>query len=120
MKTITMDLVIKGLKFIAEYPGINDRKMTDSLRKLGWSYSWRDLNEQFSFKERGRIYEGMKQGNLCAGASIIINVIEGRDNREYYTRHFLNVDDETSVYHFIRKVTGDKSYTKDRIDNEQL
>ena len=25
---------------------------------------------------------------------------------------FLSVDDETSIYGFIRKVTGDKSYTK--------
>lgn len=118
MKTITMDPVIKGLKFIAEHPGIDDKDMTNGLRKLGWDYSWKDLKEQFSGKEQSRIYEGMKQGSLCAGASIILNVIEGGDNRWYYTRHFLNVDDEESVYHFIRKVTNDETYTKAKIDKQ--
>ena len=53
---------------------------------------------------------------IWAGADLLINLsTEDPDDpwyaREYVFDRFLSVDDEFSIYHFIRKVTNNNSYT---------
>ena len=62
------------------------------------------------------LFKGMKKGEISCGASVIVNVRDSESGRAYCSDKFLSLDDDTSVYHYIRKVTHDKSYTKANLD----
>ncbi len=111
---ITMDLVIKGLKFIAEHPEMEQEKLVDGLLALGCNFTFSDIDEQFPEKEP--IREGVKKGTLRSGALLIANA-KSVQSRKYVNELYLNHDDENygSIYSYIRKVTGDETYTRDRI-----
>jgi hypothetical protein len=47
-----MDLVIKGLKFIAEHPEMEQEKLVDGLLNLGCNFTFSDIDEQFPEKEQ--------------------------------------------------------------------
>ena len=58
----------------------------------------------------------MKKGEITCGASVITNARDSEYGRAYCDDRFLSLDDETSIYHFVRIVTGDPNYTKDNLD----
>lgn len=112
---ITMDNVVAGLKFIAEHPKMEQNQLIDELIALGCNFSFEDINKQFP--EEVLQFPGMKDGHLGCGASVIANCMRSEDGRLYAKDRFLSVDDEYSVYAFIRKVTGDNFYTKEYVDS---
>lgn len=115
---ITMELVIRGLKFIAENRDMSDRELADGLRGLGCSFTWSDFGQQFPNASEP-LFEGMRRCSISAGAAVIINM--GSNNafsRTFGDNRFLSVDDDTSIYHFIRVVTGDDSYTKENVEKK--
>lgn len=57
----------------------------------------------------------MSQGDLICGAIVIANARKDFLSRAYVSDRFLSVDDNTSIYNYIRIVTGDKTYTKDKV-----
>ena len=95
--------------------------------RMNWQTDWKSLVAT----ERSRIwirslakkltefFDGMRQGCLCCGACVIIN-IGSRDgyNRFYCDNRFLSADGDMSVYHFVRLVTGDDSFTKEYIERK--
>lgn len=132
---ITKENVVAGLKFIAEHPDMEHNQLVDSLISLGCNFTWSDIDKQFwqsnekSFKSifkilieklggprEGSWFVGMRKWKISCGARIIVNIMMGW----YWLRakeYFFEEDNTTSVYHFIRKVTGDKKYTKEYVDS---
>ena len=43
-----------------------------------------------------------------------------KHGRSYADDRFLSLDDDISIYHYVRKVTGDENYTKENIENGTL
>ena len=93
---------------------MSQEELIDGLLKLGCNFSLEDIKRQFP--EEIGLSEGMKQGNLCCGASVIANISDSEFGRAYCDDRLLSVDDDNSIYHFIRVTTGDKTYTKEMVD----
>lgn len=116
-KKITMEAVLAGLRFIAENREISDNALADGLAKLGCDWTFDDWNAQFADAPQISLFAGMGLGAISCGASVIINMSSRNHfNRAYGDDRFLSVDDNTSIYAFIRVVTGDDSYTKEAIE----
>lgn len=111
---ITQELVIAGLKFIAENQTISQEELTAGLLELGCNFTLEDIKNQVTTPEIN-LFDGMSQGNLICGAIVIANARKDFLSRAYVSDRFLSVDDNTSIYNYIRIVTGDKTYTKDKV-----
>ena len=117
MGKISMEKVIAGLRFIAENRNLSTNELADGLEKLGCNWTFDDWGAQFGELPETRLFDGMRRGDISCGASVIINVgSRSGFNRGYCDDRFLSVDDETSIYHFVRLVTGDDSFTKENIE----
>ena len=115
-KPITMEVVIAGLKFIAENQSISQDELFDGLMKLGCTFTLDDIKEQFP--EAYYLRDGIKNGEIAAGAGIIANMRKDEEYREMGTVKFLRYDDDESIYHFIRVATNDPSYTKEYAETQ--
>ena len=116
-KAFTMEAVIAGLKFIAENRKISNDALADGLIALGCDWSFDDWKARFGNAPKISLFQGMALGAISSGASVIINMASRNAyNRAYGDDRFLSVDDDTSVYAFIRTVTGDDSYTMEAIE----
>ena len=113
---ITQELVIAGLKFIAENQTISQEELTVGLLELGCNFTLEDIKNQVTSPEIS-LFAGMSQGDLTCGASVIANARKDFLSRVYVSDRFLSVDNNTSIYNYIRIVTGDMTYTKDKIDS---
>jgi len=111
---ITQELVIAGLKFIAENQTISQEELTAGLLELGCNFTLEDIKNQVTTPEIN-LFDGMSQGDLICGAIVIANARKDFLGRAYVSDRFLSVDDNTSIYNYIRIVTGDKTYTKDKV-----
>ena len=110
---ITEEKVVNGLKFIAEHPSMSQEELIDGLLKLGCNFSLEDITQQFP--EGKLLFPGMRDGDLASGATVIANVRDSEIGRAYGDDRFLSVDDDTSIYNFIRVRTGDQTYTKEKV-----
>lgn len=111
---IAQELVIAGLKFIAENQTISQEELTAGLLELGCNFTLEDIKNQVTTPEIN-LFDGMSQGDLICGAIVIANARKDFLSRAYVSDRFLSVDDNTSIYNYIRIVTGDKTYTKDKV-----
>lgn len=111
---ITQELVIAGLKFIAENQTISQEELTAGLLELWCNFTLEDIKNQVTTPEIN-LFDGMSQGDLICGAIVIANARKDFLSRAYVSDRFLSVDDNTSIYNYIRIVTGDKTYTKDKV-----
>mgnify|MGYP000361534231 FL=1 len=111
---ITQELVIAGFKFIAENQTISQEELTAGLLELGCNFTLEDIKNQVTTPETS-LFAGMSRGDLACGASVIANARKDFFSRAYVSDRFLSVDDNTSIYNYIRIVTGDKTYTKDKV-----
>ena len=111
---IPQKLVIAGLKFIAENQTISQEELTAGLLELGCNFTLEDIKNQVTTPEIN-LFDGMSQGDLICGAIVIANARKDFLSRAYVSDRFLSVDDNTSIYNYIRIVTGDKTYTKDKV-----
>ena len=102
---ITPENVLAGLKFIARNQSLSQDELIDGLLELGCNYTLEDLEKQFPYSSKKKLFKGMKKGDISSGASVIINVRDSEWGRAYVADRFLSSDDNTSVYHFIRVVT---------------
>lgn len=116
-RKISMEQVIAGFRFIAENRNLYTNELADGLEKLGCNWTFDDWDAQFGELSQIRLFDGMRRGDISCGASVIINMGSRNDyNRYYADDRFLSVDDETSIYHYVRLVTGDDSFTKENIE----
>lgn len=113
---ITQELVIAGLKFIAENQTISQQELVAGLLELGCNFTLEDIENQVTTPETS-LFAGMSRGDLAYGASVIANARKDFLSRAYVSERFLSVDNNTSIYNYIRIVTGDMTYTKDKIDS---
>lgn len=113
---ITQELVIAGLKFIAENQTISQQELVAGLLELGCNFTLEDIENQVTTPETS-LFTGMSRGDLAYGASVIANARKDFLSRAYVSEKFLSVDNNTSIYNYIRIVTGDMTYTKDKIDS---
>ena len=120
-QTITMDQVIIGLKFIAEHRDMPQEELVDKLLELGCNFTLEDIKEELKKHQEEDIslFEGMKKGFKLAGASVVVNARDSEFGRDYADDRFLSVDDETSIYAFVRKVTNDPNYTKENLEHKK-
>ena len=114
---ITKDAVVAGLKFIAEHPDMKQDELINKLISLGCNFTFEDIIQQFPECENTSLFSGMRDGDLSCGASVIANVMQSEFSRSYCDDRFLSWDYENSIYAFIRKVTGDETYTKEYVDS---
>ena len=112
---VTMPLVVSGLKFIAENQSLGQDELISGLLKIGCNFTLEDINKQIPADVD--IFKGMKEGSLKAGASVIVNVRDSEFGRSYCEDTFLSLDDENSLYNFIRVTTGNSDYTKEYVDS---
>ncbi len=113
-RTITLEKVIEGLKFIAENQSISHNELVAGLLKLGCNFTLEDIKQQFP--SNIMLFAGMEKGDVGCGASVIVNTRDSEFGRAFCHDRFLSVDDSSSIYHFIRITTGDESYTKAKVD----
>ena len=106
---ITQELVIAGLKFIAEIQTISQKELTAGLLELGCNFTLEDIENQVTTPETS-LFTGMSRGDLAYGASVIANARKDFLSRAYVSERFLSVDNNTSIYNYIRIVTGDMTY----------
>lgn len=116
VEKITLSLVISGLKFIAEHQSISQEELVDGLLKLGCNFTYEDIEKQFNTNGI-KLFDGMKHGLICSGATVIANMRDYGYSRSLFADRFLSRDDDYSIYHFIRITTGDITYTKEAIDS---
>lgn len=116
---ITQELVIAGLKFIAENQTISQEELTAGLLELGCNFTLEDIENQITTSETN-LFTGMSRGDLAYGASVIANARKNFLSRAYVSEKFLSVDNNTSIYNYIRIVTGDKTYTKDKVTSMNI
>ena len=114
-KAITLEEVVNGLKFIAANRTMSQEELIEGLLKLGCNFTLDDIKQQFP--EDNEIFEGLKQGKIGCGASVIVNSRDSEYGRSYCDDRFLSFDNDTSIYNFIRVTTGDESYTKEMVDS---
>lgn len=114
--TVSVSNVIDGLKFIAENQSMSHVDLVVGLLGLGCNFSFDDIKKHGSLDDIS-LFEGMKQGNICVGAAVVANVRDNELYRDYVFDRFLELDDESSIYHFVRLVTGDSDYTKRYVDS---
>lgn len=114
-KPITLEEVISGLKFIVENQSLSQVELIDGLLELGCNFSREDIKKQFP--EKIKLFDGIKRGELSCGASIIVNARNSEFGRRYCNEVLLIVDDDTSIYHFVRIATGDETYTKEKVES---
>ncbi|MBR3055860.1 hypothetical protein IKG64_00865 [Candidatus Saccharibacteria bacterium] len=120
MGKINMEQVIAGFRFIAENRNLSTDELADGLEKLGCNWTFDDWGAQFGKLPRIRLFDGMRRGDISCGANVIINMGSRNNyNRHYSDDRFLSVDDDSSVYHYVRLVTGDNSFTKENIEHKK-
>lgn len=115
--TITVEKVVNGLKYIAENKTIPHDELVDGLLELGCNFTLKDIKEQLPTIIKYTLDDGLRFGNLATGATFIVNARDTEFGRHFCITQFLGVDNETSIYHFIRVVSGDDSYTKEYVDS---
>ena len=103
-----------------------ESKGTVSLSNLfdgGSQFPW-DMNTDFTlddvykqFPKDGELFQFMKEGYLWSGAYVIVQFMSWGYESSFVKDRFFSTDDDTSVYVFIRKVTGDNTYTKEYVDS---
>lgn len=118
---ITQEKVVEGLKFIAEHQDMEQEDLLIALLDLGCTFSLDDVKKEVErTNATGSLFDGMRNGEMVAGASVICNVRDSEFGRSYADDRFLSLDDDISIYHYVRKVTGDENYTKENIENGTL
>lgn len=112
-KSIKMDCVISGLKFMAENPNISQDAFVEGIVARGCVFT---INDIYAVERQPYSVEKFRDGNLNAGAYVVANSRDSEDSRKTMLERHFTVDDDNSAYHFIRK-HGDSSYTKAYVDS---
>ena len=120
-REVTQEKVIEGLKFIAEHQDMEQEELLNALLDLGCDFSLDDVKRAIGDNDENKnLFDGMSNGNMIAGATVICNVRDSEFGRSYCDDRFLSHDSDISIYHFIRVATGDENYTKENIENGTL
>lgn len=107
---ITKDVVVAGLKFMAEHPKMEWVELVDNLINLGCNFTREDINKQYPNRKGVKLFSGMREWNILCGATVIAwCVSDGYIDDRFF--------EDGSAYAFIRKVTGDETYTKENVDS---
>ena len=110
---ITMDKVVAGLKFLSENQNLSHEEIQVGLSYLGCTFTQGDISRQFDVDMT--IFRGMEIGNIACGASLIAIARRSDFCWQYIIDTFLANDTDHSIYHFIRLVTNDSTYTKENV-----
>ena len=106
---IDIDTVIDGLKFIYENPGLTQEQLLLGLLMVGCYFTYEDYHRQFpEMVGTGDVYDGLRDGELCAGADVIINVRDSEFGRSRYNESLKEL-----VRRYIAMHTGDEAYGLD-------
>ena len=111
---ISYQTIIDGIKYICEHKNASQEELFEGLVNLGCTFTLEDVKAQF--KQEVKLFDGIKTGDLSCGAYTIINARDTSFGRTYVNECFLSNDGIGSLYNYIRMITGDMSYTKDRVD----
>ena len=106
--------VVSGIKYIVEHQHSDYSQVALNLIKLGCTYSKQDILNQAGQKEIN-VKEGMKKGDIYAGAMLICDVRDNLYGINPYAYNLMREDNEYSVYNYVRNLSGDDNYTKDNI-----
>ena len=107
---ITYDLIVNGLKFIAEHPSLDQHELVQGLLDLGYNFYTTDINNVFSKADANEM------PLLFNGAKIIAEIRDSERVRNLYAKRFLIEDTYSSIFQLIRSITHDESYTKENLE----
>ena len=108
-------LIIAGCKYIAENQSLDFEELREGLINLGCVFSIEDVLRKYP--SSNPIGDGLRMGDLACAAVVILNSRDSEYTRADCQQRYLDNDDETSLYHFIRRATRDKTYTKEYVDS---
>ena len=112
------NLLIRGLKFLAEHSDLSYKEMVEGLKSIGWVYNVQDVNSKISKpKDISDMMDGVIKGDYYTGANILGNVITNPQNYNFVKETLLMVDNPPSIYSFIRIVTKEDGYTMENVLN---
>ena len=89
--------------------------LEDSLKKLGCDWTHDDWDAYFGKLPAVNIFDSMRLCAIVTAAKIIVNM-KDPFMRSWCDDRFLSADNDESIYHFVRIMTGDESFTKENID----
>lgn len=114
---LNQDVIVEGLKFIAEHRDISQDELFDALLEIGCNFTLEDVKREMERTDNhGTVNQGLRTGDIIAGASVICNMRDSDFGRDYGDDRFLSFDEDVSIYNYIRKATGDDSYTQASIE----
>ena len=106
--------VISGLKYLIENKDLPQEKFVEGLIDRGCVFLMNDLEDK---NIEPYSADKLRNGEISAGAYVLINARDSEDTRKmYYTMDLFTIDDDNSLYHFIR-VNGEPDYTKEYVDS---
>ena len=116
-RELKKETIINGLKLICENRDLSQDELFELLLEVGCDFTLEDVQREIDKhpEQSNLLFDGIKNGCLSAGGSIICNVRDSEFGRDYCEDRFLSIDNEISVYGLIRKLSGDLSYTKNNI-----
>lgn len=112
---ISQEIVVNGLKFIAEHRSMSQEELVDGLLALGCGFTQEEI-AIFTNNERS-LAEGIASGDMASALSIIVNVMTSIEARDFVENMLLMADRDFSIYALIRNMTGNPSYTKEYVDS---
>lgn len=112
---INEELIIAGCKYVAENQSLDYEEFKEGLINLGCVFQIEDIISKYP--SNNEIGTGLKNGDLACGACVVINSRDSAYSRSECKNRYLAEDNDCSLYHFIRLVTKDDSYTKEYVDS---
>lgn len=106
--------IISGLKFMAENKDISQDEFVQGLKDRGCVFTVNDIYVKYP---RPFSQEKFRDGEIGAGAYVLACARDSKDSRDDLYKSLFSVDNDYSVYGYIREATGDKTYTKEYVDS---
>lgn len=109
--------VISGLKYLVENRFADADTVCDALINRGCLFT---INDVYDYEVKPFTREKFRDGSIAAAAYVVANMRDSKISRETFENMLFLVDDDYSVYNFIRLATGDKTYTKALADRKNI
>ena len=104
--------VISGLKYFVENKDLPQEQFVDGLIDRGCMFLMNDVYDNYMEPYSA---DKFRDGLISAGAYVLVIARDSEDTRKDLYRKLCTIDDDNSVYHFIR-ANGEKDYTKEKVE----
>jgi hypothetical protein len=114
---ITEEKVLQAMKFICEHPNIEYFDAIKGLMELNIYFTLEDIRKKFQNAEIKPFSVAIATSYYPVGAYLVANLFEEIRNHIFTREEFFDIDNELSVWEYIRHATKDKNYTKENVQS---